>query len=135
MTSSIATFEELIAGGGKRRFRTVDLPVAGVTVRIRSMLERELSAYHARINSAKDDKQLQSRLMMANRQFISLCLVDADGNTIVPTDETGRLSDMDAADTSHLYKECARHCGINTQDIEDLVKNSDKTTLSEEPTD
>jgi len=134
MTVGIATFDQLVASGGKRRFDTVSLPVCGLTFRIRSLLERELSDYQAAISSARDDKQRQIRLKVANRQFIALCLVDGDGNPIVPLSDIGKLAELDAADSSHLYDACAAHCGINKQELDALTKNSEETTPSDSPT-
>ena len=130
-TNELATFEQLVASGGKRRFDYVTVPTSGLKFRIRSLTERELSSYQSVIQSARDDKSRQVRLAAANRRFIALCLVDHEGNPIVPPDELGKLAELDAADSSHLYDECARHCGINTQDLEALVKNSEETTPSD----
>lgn len=131
-TTELATFDQLVASGGKRRFKRVTLPVSGLDVRIRSLMERELSEYQAGVQSARDEKQRQKRMKAANRRFIALCLVDDDGNTIVT--DASKLTELDAADSSFLYDECATHCGINRQDIEDLVGNSEETTPSDSPT-
>jgi len=61
--------------------------------------------------------------------------VDADGNPILSDSDVMRLADWDAADTSFLYEECAKHCGINRQDIEDLVKNSEEIPAGLVPSD
>lgn len=71
-------------------------------------------------------------MKVANRRFIALCLVDDEGNTIVA--DVSKLAELDAADSSHLYDECATHVGVNKQDLEDLVGNSDETTTSDSPT-
>ena len=133
-TNDLATFEQLVASGGKRRFNIVTLPTSGLKVRIRSLTERELSSYQSIIQSARDEKSRQVRMAASNRRFIALCLVDDDGNPIVPADKVGQIAELDAADSSHLYNECATHCGINQQDLEDLVGNSDETTTSDSPT-
>ncbi len=136
MTNSqieLGTFDQLIASGGKRRFKNVTLPTSGLVYRIRSLTERELSNYQAVI-AVRDDKLREARLATANRRFIALCLVDDQGNTIVPANKVGLLAELDGADSSHLYGECADHCGITTQDLDDLVGNSDETTTSDSPT-
>ncbi len=134
MTGTIATADQLFASGGKRRFDTVDLPVAGLTVRIRSLTERELSNYQARIQSSRDEQQRHNRLAASNRQFIALCVVDDDGNPVIEPNQVGRLMEMDGADSSHLYDACARHCGVTAQDLDELVKNSGETIPSGSPT-
>ncbi len=60
--------------------------------------------------------------------------VDEDGNPIVPPSDVGKLAELDAADSSYLYEECASHCGINRQDLDDLAKNSEPTPPSDSPT-
>lgn len=132
--SGIATFDQLVAAGGKRRFDIVTLPVSGLQVRIRSLFERELSDYYAIVQSARNEKDRHKRLKAANRQYIAMCLVDEDGNTIVPADDAGKLAEMDGADASHLYAECLRHAGTNERDIEELVGNSEETMPSDSPT-
>lgn len=134
-TSELATLEQLAsASTGKRRFVETVLPVSGLRVRIRSLTEREASDYQAHVFSANNDKTRQARLRSANRLLIAKCLVDGEGNRIVPDDQIVALADMDWADASHLYDVCAAHSGMNNADIEALVKNSEPTTPSDSPT-
>lgn len=130
----IANFEELISSGNKRRFRLVHLPISGKTVRIRSLFEEEVSQYQAAINGARNGEQLMARLAAANRKFISLCLVDKEGNPIVSPRQVDQLKQLDGADTSFLYKACAEHVGITASDIEELVKNSETTQTPDSST-
>jgi len=109
----------------KRRYRAVELPVSGHHLRIQSITEQEFSNYQSASVSKKGDKLIASKLKDANRRFIALCLVDADGNRILPTKDSQKLADWDAGDAQYLYNECATHCKINSDDIEDAVKNSD----------
>ena len=133
-STKLATFEELAATGGKRRFDEVTLPVCGLTVRIRSLFEGELSAYQVRVFSAKDEKTRAARLLAANRILIALCLVDGDGNPLVPDGESSKLGELDGADTACLYEACAKHVGIDTTDVEELVKNSETIPPCDSPT-
>ena len=97
-----------------------------------------MSNHQAGVISARGEKQYQQRLRTANRRFIALCLVDEEANPLVPDGEVGRLSELDSADTSHLYTECASHVGISTDDLDALVgeaeKNLEETTESDLPT-
>jgi len=133
-TNELATFEQLAASGGKRRFDKVTLPVCGLTVRIRSLFEEEVSDYQTRVVSAKDEKQRAARLRAASRLLIAMCLVDGEGNPLVPDGEVSKLAKLDGMDTSFLYDECAKHVGINTADVEELVKNSETITPCDSPT-
>ena len=123
-----------------RRFKIIGpLPVRGqpegMYVRIRSLTERESSEYQAKLVAKKGDGLRTERLKDANRRLIALCLVDGDGNTYVTPAMQTQMADWDAADTGFLYSECATHCGLSTSDIEDLVKNSEGTTVADSPSD
>ncbi len=109
----------------KRRYDTLTLPVSGHHVRIQSITEQEFSNYQSATMSKDGERTLPNRLKDSNRRFIAMCLVDAEGNMILTTKESETLSKWDAGDSQYLYTECAKHCKINSQDIEDLVKNSD----------
>ncbi len=136
MTNSqieLGTFDQLIASGGKRRFKVVTLPTSGLQMRIRSLTERELSTYQA-ANAVRDEKVREARLGTSTRRFIALCVVDGDGNMIVPANKIGSLAELDGADTLHLYNECSAHCGISEEDMKELVGNSEETPTSDSPT-
>lgn len=124
--NGLATAEQLMAATGKRRFKELSLPTSGLRVRIRSLTERELSRYQSATIASSGTGLKRSKLEDASRRLILLCLVDHDGNQLLGNDDLLKLADWDAADTSFLYDECAKHCGINRSDIEDLVKNSDE---------
>ncbi len=109
----------------KRRYRTVELPVSGHHLRIQSITEQEFSNYQDASMSKKGDRLIASKLRDANRRFMALCMVDTDGNRILSTKDSGKLADWDAGDSQYLYNECATHCKINSDDIEDAVKNSE----------
>jgi len=129
MSETFAVAADLFGKGTKpRRYKVTDpLPVQGVKVRIRSLTEREVSEYQAQTIAKKGDGLRTDRLKDANRRLIALCLVDGDGNPYVTPAMQTEMADWDAADTGFLYDECAKHCGLNKSDIEDLVKNSEAT--------
>jgi hypothetical protein len=123
--NGLATRDELLsAPAGKRRFAKVALPVSGLRVRIRSLTELELSRYQSAM-LAPGGGIKRSKLDDASRRLIVLCVVDGEGNPLFQDSDLQALADWDSADSGHLYDECAKHCGINRQDIEDLVKASE----------
>lgn len=134
-TKTTATWDDLENSGGKRRFDFVDLPVSKLRVRIRSLFESELSDYQAALSAARDEAAYHQRLKTANRRFMALCMVDDDGNPIVPPKKIGRLSRWDGADSTHLYTECAKHVGIRTQDLDALVGDAEKNSEETMPSD
>ena len=129
--TTLATAEELFAPA-KRRYKTTTLPVSGKSVRIQSLTERETSLYESQALTKKGDIKI-SKLEDANRRLIVLCLVDGAGNRILNHTHAARIGEWDSADAKHLYKECATHTGINTDEVEELVKNSEKITVDESP--
>ena len=131
----LATAAELLGGKANVRYKTLDLPVSGRKVRIRSLSERELSAYTTATISRKGVGMRRARLEDANRRLIAMVLVDAAGNRLLSDRDAGKLADWDSADSSYLYDEAAGHVGLKEGDLEDLVKNSGPTTVDDLPTD
>ena len=130
--SELATADQLFGTPCPRRFRVIDpLPVKGLRCRIRSLTEREVSEYQSQTVAAKGNGLRKDKLRDASRRLIALCLVDAEGNTFTTPSHVEAIADWDAADAAYLYEECAIHVGIKTADIEDLVKNSEATTVAE----
>lgn len=132
-----ATREQLFdASSGKRRFADVELPVSGLKVRIRSLMESELSDYQlAAVQTSTRGVQVRDeRMRDANRRFIAACLVDKDGRLLLDKGEYNKLAGMDSVDSQHLYNECAKHTGVNRDDIEALVKNSETIAGAGSPT-
>lgn len=129
----MATLDQLFGTGPKRRYKTVTLPVLGCTLRIQSLTEKDYSDYQASFLD-KSGKPVAARLKAANRVFISMCVVDADGSRLITGENVARLEEWDAADTHYLYNECSKHAGISTDDIEGLVKNLEATPENSTPT-
>ena len=120
----LASEEELFGKKPARRYCELTMPISGHRVRIQSLTERELSRYQMATLASSGTGLKRSRLEDANRRLIVLCLVDSAGNRLLNDSHLERLAEWDAADTAYLYDQCASHCGINRQDIEDLAKNS-----------
>lgn len=134
MSEELTGVAELFGGAEKRRFKTVTLPISGHVLRIRSLTEQDFSDYQAFFLD-KNGKPVPARLKQATRVFISMCVVDGDGNRIITGDYVDRLKVWDAADAQFLYTECSQHAGISTDDIEGLVKNLEETPDASTPTD
>lgn len=127
--------DELFADATYRpRYEVVTLPVSGRRVRIRSLPELELEDYEAAPITGEGNRFNRSKLKNAARRLIVLCLVDAAGNRLCNDSHIERLAAWDAADVQFCYDRCARHCGINRRDIEDLKKNSDAAPAGDSPT-
>lgn len=120
--NGLASAEDLLTTKLVRRYREVTLPVSGHRVRIRSLSELELSTFQMATLSKKGEFA-KARLTNANRRLIVICLVDQAGNRLLNDTNLGALANWDGADAAFLYTECAEHCGIREQDIEELAKN------------
>ena len=132
-TQNLANAQELFESGeAKRRHKRVTLPVSGHNVRIQSLTEREKSTWEANTLSSKGNLKV-SKLEDANRRLIVLCLVDGAGNRIANQTHMAAIAGWDSADSAHLYKECADHTGVNTDDVEEMVKNSETITVEGSP--
>lgn len=131
---SLTTLDQMKSQPAKRRYREETLPVNQFRVRIRSLTELEYSEYQAETVQARGQGLKRERLVDANRRFISLCLVDADGNRLLSSQQAKELmADWDSADTSFLYQKCAEHCHVDPADVEELVGNSEGTSGDDSP--
>lgn len=115
-----------------RRHKYETLPISGLSVRIQSLTEAELSRYEMAVVGTSDKAiARQARIEDAGRRLIVLCLVDTAGNRILNDSHNKLLAEWDAADSNYLYNACAAHVGLRRSDIEELVKNSERTNAAE----
>lgn len=110
-----------------RRYKIATLPVSQAVIRIQSLTERELSAYHAKAIKPDGRTVNKERIDDSNRRLIVLCLVDSAGNRILNDSHTVKIGDWDSADASFAYDQCASHVGLKSADIEGLAKNCETT--------
>lgn len=139
----LASREQLLtATQGKRRFKGGDddpgdpivLPVAGMRMRIRSLTEGEVSRWQRQALSSRGRGMIAQRIADGNRRLIVLCAVDDKANTVFKPADAVTLAEWDSMDTSYLADQCNRHCGLDPDDLEALVKNSEETHAAASPT-
>lgn len=118
---------------GKRRYKTVTLPVSGLTVRIQSLTAGERARYEAAPISP-DGKLRTERIADAESRLLVKCIVDENGNRLFSDAQIGELAEWDGADSAYLYRECTQLCGVNLNAIESLAKNSNGTGGDGSPT-
>jgi hypothetical protein len=129
-SETIATADDLFGKPRCRRYTITDpLPIAGYRVRLRSVTEREFADYQLAVMKSSGKGFREERMRDATRRLIQLCVVDSSGNQIISDAQRTEMGEWDAADTAFLYGECVKHCGIDKDDIEGLVKNSEKTPV------
>lgn len=124
---AIAGASELFDGAPPvRRYETLEcLPVRGLVCRIRSLTEREVSDYQSQVLASSGTGMRKDKLRSASRRLISQCLVDGDNHRFVTKAQLKAMEEWDYADIGFLYEACAKHVGLNTDDIENLVKKSE----------
>lgn len=135
-TNGLAGADQLREIGAKptRRYKTLDpMPVCGAKVRIQSLTELETQQFQSEVWSSRGTGVKKSRMEDASRRLFVRCLVDQGGNRLFGPKDTYVFDNYDGADTGFLYEECANHCGLSREDIEDLVKNSSETTDDSSP--
>lgn len=128
----IAGAADLFGKPSVRRFKTLDpLPVMGCVCRIRSLTEREVSEYQTEVISSSGTGMRKDKLRSAERRLISKALVDATDQPYVTGKHLREMAEWDYADVGFLYTEVAKHVGLNKDDIDNLVKNSEKTPVDD----
>lgn len=117
------SLERLLAKSATRRYLEVEIPEIGETVRIRSLTERERSAWES--SMLTKDGKLVSPAQLANtkRRLVALSLCNEAGERIVSDDQVEVLGDLDAAAFARIFDAASELCGLEKRDIEALEKN------------
>lgn len=132
-SNNYADVTALFPGKARRRFKDVELPVAGTTVRIQSLLAGEVTRFQSALVSRRSRKIIQGRLEDSPARLIVLCVVDANGTRILNDTHIQKIvEEWDNADVSVLSTECTRHCGMDQDEFEDLAKNSGRIPFDNE---
>lgn len=116
-------------GKAKVRYCYVGLP-DGDKVRLRSLSEKEKSAFETDILSTKGAPR-RDRMEDAKRRLMILCAVDDEGKQLLTRADMEQLEEMDGAITSLIYNKAREHCGFEEDDLEDAVKNSSKINVED----
>lgn len=118
--SEFCTREQMLSAP-KRRFTEVDIADWG-KFRIRSLTELERSKFEASIRD-KQGRVSNNKLLDLKCRLIVLCVVDANGDTILTNADIDALREQDSYRTNALVDAIQKHCGFSDSDIEDLEKN------------
>ncbi|KKN79788.1 hypothetical protein LCGC14_0336430 [marine sediment metagenome] len=129
----LADVSAMFPGKVRRRYLDIELPVAKITVRIRSLLAGEVSRFHASLLSKRNRKIIQSRLEDSTARLIVLCAVDANGTVLLNESHVLQIiEEWDNADVACLSDACTKHCGMDPDEFEDLAKNSGEISFASE---
>lgn len=118
-SNGFATRDQLLQPA-RRRIKTVDLPISGLRVRIRSLYEHESEAFQAEMFSR--GKLQKDKAVSSYRRLIVLCVCDEQGQPLLSKNDIDALNQWDGADVNHLGKECESHCGFVDGEIEKMEK-------------
>jgi len=122
--SCVCSREDLF-GTFKRRYKAVTLPISGRSIRFQNMSEPELSAYSAAVLSNDGNAKIRrARLEDAQRRLFALCIVNADGDRILGSDDLQGFAQWDSCDAQYLYDGIAPFVGLKRGDLDELVKSS-----------
>lgn len=119
-SNGYASRDQLLAPA-RRRFRDVELPIRGLKVRIRSLMESESESFQAEMLSR--GKLNRDKAISSYRRLILLCVCDENGTPIFNQHDFEALNSWDGADINHLGRECELHCGFVEGEIERMEKN------------
>lgn len=124
---------EMFLKPATRRFLDVDLPVSGLKVRIRSLMELEKEEFENETMNSKGNIR-QDKLKNARRRLVVKCLVDGNGDVLLQPNDVDAIGHLDGVDIGKLQDECMVFCGFREGDIEALVKNSSSVHEEDSPT-
>ena len=117
-----------------RRYIDVELD-AGLTVRIQSLTEKEKSAYETQLIAKSGRGIIHDRLQDATRRLIAICLVDEKNDRIFSNSDIDKIGELDSFVSSRIYDAAQEHCGFNKNDIETTVKNCERISVVDSPSD
>lgn len=121
MNNGYASREQLLQPA-RRRFKDVELPISGLKVRIRSLMESEKEFFEAKLFSR--GKVQTDKAVSSYRRLIVLCVVDGVGDPLLTESDLEILQSWDGADVAHLGRECESYCGFVDGEVEKIEKNS-----------
>ena len=119
---------ETILATDDRRYRIIPVPEWGGSVRVRSLNEPEYHDYRDSVfTRAGKDREVNERTMRAC--LCAACIVDANGKPIFSVDDLTGGKDPSKGKSAHaislIWKVAAELCGMDDDDIEDILKNCD----------
>lgn len=110
--------------------RTVHVPEWGGDVMVRGMTGIERDQFEAKILD-QSGKKTKVNLQNARARLVSITVVDEEGNRIFNENEVVLLGTKSATALSRVYDVAASLSGISDEDIEELLGNSEATTIDD----
>ena len=101
------------------RRRVTTVTVGEMTFRLQNLTEGEKSRYERGVLGKNGIVREDAR-----RKLLVLCLVDDDGKPWFSMADLDALGELDGAVLSSLFDAAMAHVGFQSEDIDELVKNS-----------
>ena len=115
----------------QRRFETYECPFKpGFALRCRSLTEREMAKYEMDTLTSKGTIK-KSRLATAKRRLIALVAVNESDETFLTNTDVDAMANADSRLIQWAATVCQEHIGLDEEDLETTVKNSEEITVEE----
>lgn len=110
--------------------RLVEVPEWGGAVKVRGMTGRERDRFE---ESCVEGKGKNARVNLKNlrAKLVALSCVDDEGNRIFTERDVEELSAKSASALNRIFRVAQELSGITDEDVDELTKNSEKTTLGD----
>lgn len=115
-----------------RRYEIIPVPEWDGSVRVRSLNEPEYHAYRDSVlMRAGREREVNEKIVRVC--LVAACVVDADGKTILTVDDIMGGKDPSKAKSAHaiaiIWKVAGRLCGIDEDDIAEILKNCERAQV------
>jgi hypothetical protein len=127
----LATRDDLL-GRFRRRYDFAVAPVMGKRFRLQNLNELERSRVENSILNNKG-RIRGDRLLQIKARWIQATAVDGDGNLFYSERDVPTIAGQDSQDVDALMEAIKRHVGIKDDDLEDMEKNSGRTSDGDSP--
>lgn len=104
-----------------RKFKDVDVPEWGGSVRIAVMSAEARDRYESSLMEMQQDGTATKNLENIRAKLVSACIVDENGKTMFTYKE---LADKSGRVLDRLFNECSKLNALGEEGIEDAAKNS-----------
>lgn len=98
------------------------------TIYLRTMSAKERNIWEAdcmEIRQKSEGKPLRVQLDNAMARFLARCICDQDGKLLFSEKQIEKLGDKSSLVLSRLWNEASKMNGLNKEDVDELVGNSD----------
>lgn len=129
----LLTKEQLLAKR-ERTYKNVPIPELGGEVRIRSLKSSEITGWQASLLDPKTGEPCIKRQKQARERMVALSLVDGHGNMLCNSDDLATLNGLENSIIARIAIAAGELNGIDNEDFEELVGNSEGTPADTQPT-